>query len=152
MQEASEYDNSLRIAGLYVTIHEKAASLSGDAYNEATKDYRYEVSARPFAVSDGATVCGWSDRKAYTVIKRTEKSLTLRRVKATLLNGTNSGESDSLKFERGSFVGHTSGEQRYKYEEDANGSILVARLTERGWAVSGSPVCGGHHECYDFNF
>lgn len=153
MLEAGPFIDSLRAAGKYVTVDFMGEGLSGQAYHEATKDGAIRVTWREFAVGDGATVCLWSDRHAYTVTARTDKTLTLRRDKATLLNNVNSGEKDALQFSPGGFVGHTSGTQRYSYAPDEQGQIVKARLTKRGWQTACKErVCAGRSEHYDFNF
>lgn len=129
-------------------------------------------------VGEGATLIGYSDRHAYTVIAVTRTTATLQRDKATLLNGRNSGEPDALTFTPGGFLGQTEGVQRYAYERDPEGQIVVARLKRKMAKVSltvgeyfrdeagtlvthklvsqmeaGSKrVIAGRHEHYDFNF
>ncbi len=152
MQETSSHAATLSALGYYVTIHDKAAGLSGETYREATKEYRYEVTAKPFEVGDGATVCHYSDRSAYTVIARTDKTLTLRRDKVLLMNGVGSGASDALQFAPGGFVGHTSGIQRYAYESDPVGVVVKAHLSKRGWQVARERMIAGRSEHYDLNF
>jgi hypothetical protein len=127
--------------------------------------------ANPYKVGDGATLCGYSDRNAYTVIKVTPQSITIQRDKATLLNGFKSGEPDALTFTPGGFSGHTEGVQRYSYERNPNGEICVARMTKRPMSIrekgddgryhdvlkprfknGSSTVVPGRHEHYDYNF
>jgi hypothetical protein len=112
------------------------------------------IPANPFTVGEGATCHGWSDSRAYTVIAVTAKSVTLRRDKATLLNGIKSGAPDALSFSPGGFCGHTSGTQRYEYAQDEAGSVVIARLHKHGrWMTPGNErVTVGRHEHYDFNF
>jgi hypothetical protein len=121
-----------------------------------------------FTVGEGATVHGYSDAHAYTVIKLTDKSVTLRRDKATLLNGVNSGHPEALSFAPGGFCGHTSGRQIWKYEEDLSGHVVVARMTNRTTTIGsslagtekvipifkslGRRVTPDRGEHYDFNF
>lgn len=113
-----------------------------DAYNEYFKE-----SAK---VGDGATVCWWSDSKAYTIVKRTAQTLTLRRCKATL--------STDFKpnFIPGGFCGTVinQNEQTYSYEEDENGEIITARWSKvkRGFYWNGMYVKAGRSEFYDYNF
>ena len=127
--------------------------------------------ANPFQIGDGVTLCGYSDRAAYTVIAVTAKSITVQRDKATLLNGFESGEKDALQFSPGGFVGHTSGIQRYSYETNPEGHILKCRMKKRPTLVwtkgedgsysdvaqadfrqGSSRVVAGRSEYYDFNF
>lgn len=106
----------------------------------------------------GATYHGYSDSQAHTVVavSATGRRVTLRRDKATLLNGANSGEADALHFSPGGFCGHTSGTQRWSYAPDPDGATQIASLTGKGWRVgglSGAPVTmGARMEHYDFNF
>lgn len=131
-------------AGLYTETTDRAGHLSGAEYSRETASRpRYTLTIREFAVGDGVTLCGHSDRHVYTVIKRTKKTLTLRRDTAKLLNGFDSGESDSLQFSPGGFVGHTSGSQCYSYTPDENGRVTVARLTKRGFEADGKRVMAG---------
>ncbi len=134
--------------------------------------------ANPFSVGDGATLCGYSDRTAYTVIAVTASTITLQRDKATLLNGRDSGQPDALTFTAGGFVGHTEGVQRYSYERNTSGHIVKAHIGRKlkkqslpcgEWTKDGqgnlvthklvpsikagsSNVIAGRHEHYDFNF
>jgi hypothetical protein len=118
-------------------------------------------------VGDAATFTTYSDSWACTVeeVRRGGSQLVLRRNKAKLLNGANSGEADALTFEPGGFCGHTSGHQRYEYEEDPGGRIVKVsrRKLPSGkvvWKEVGhptrSPGCVAHlghrSEHYDFNF
>lgn len=134
------------------------------------------------SVGDGATIYGYSDRMAYTVIQVSpnKKRIWIQRDKATLLNGFKSGAEDALTFAPGGFFGHTSGTQRYSYEPDPEGEIKVATLREvkcrKGsdwralpgdavetrfiWKLSGWPTktrggevtIGIRDEHYDYNF
>jgi len=106
-----------------------------------------------FKVGDGATQLHYSDAEACTVIAVTPKSVTVRKDKQTLLNGTGSGEPDALKFTAGGFCGHTSGKQRWAYEPDANGSVTVFRLRKNGRMMNGTlRLVEGRSAHYDFNF
>lgn len=110
----------------------------------------------------GATVYGWSDTQAWTVIavSKSGREVTLQRDKATLLNGGNSGEADALKFDVGGFCAHVSGEQRYEIERDPEGITRKFSLRNNGtWRAVGESAKGGQrailgkrHEDYDFNF
>jgi autotransporter-associated beta strand protein len=109
------------------------------------------------SIGDGATYCGWSDRQAGTIIAKTATTITWQRDKATLLNGSGSGEADALEFSPGGFSGHTSGSQRYSYERDTDG--ITRKFTKRGdgtWRLSGAKtgatLIAGRSEHYDFNF
>ena len=146
-------------------------------HNQFTPEETAAAVFNPFKVGDGATVHGYSDAAAYTVLKVTRTTVTLQRDKATLLNGTQSGEPDALTFTPGGFCGHTEGRQRYKYEANPEGEIIVAHLKKSPRKVSlpcgeweevngslrtqklepfvafkSSRVTPGRFEHYDFNF
>ncbi len=102
-------------------------------------------------VGEGATVHLWSDAHAYTIIRRTEKSLTLRRCKATLKK-----EFKPI-FIPGGFAGTVINqyEQDYTYEEDENGEIVQAHWSQKkhGFYVKRCMyVTPGRREFYDYNF
>lgn len=120
-------------------------------------------------VGDGATYTVYSDSKAGTIIKRTAKTITWQRDKATLLNGFDSDADDKLVAHPGGFAAHVSGVQRYDYERDPNGSIvkfsrreitnpytgktrIVWKLVGHGSRSPGCSLVAGRHERYDYNF
>lgn len=106
-----------------------------------------------YEVGSYVTALLYSDRHAYEVTARTAKTLTLRRLKATLLNGVGSGEPDALKFSPGGFVGHTSGTQRYSYAPSEAKTVKAHFSTKRGaFYLSGSRLVPGASEHLDFNF
>lgn len=89
-------------------------------------------------VGDGVTLCYYSDRHAYTIIKRTAKSITIQQDKATRID--NNGMSE---------------DQDYTYERNYNGSIKVARWSEKKgcFMVGGClRVVNGRGEYYDYSF
>ena len=99
--------------------------------------------------------CGWVDE-----VSRNGKTVVVEFAKQTLLNGVNSKEPDALHFSPGGFVGHTSGQQRWKIERAASPRKLKFTLRKSGqWKIVGhgtkSPGCvlnKGHYPHYDFNF
>lgn len=99
---------------------------------------------------DGMTVCLWSDRHAYTVIKKTKTTVTLRRCKATL------SPDFKPEFIVGGFVAHCTNqnEQTYTYEEDPDGEVIIAHWSQKkaGYYTNGAHVIAGRHEFYDYNF
>ena len=102
-------------------------------------------------VGDGVTVTYWTDANAYTVIKRTAKTLTLQRDKAIL------DKNFKPDFIPGGFCAHCTNqnEQSYEYEKDENGEIVTAYWSEakRGFYVDKSlRLIKGRHEFYDYNF
>lgn len=127
----------------------------------------------PFRIDDQVTVCGYSDRKSFTVIASTPTTITIQENKRTLLNGFNSGEPDSLVMTPGGFLGHTEGKQRWAVERDTGGYIIKAHMKHtprkvwtKGAAADGGyayveqanfqskmgKVIPGSHDFYDFNF
>lgn len=102
-------------------------------------------------VGDGVTVHLWSDAHAYTIIRRSPRSLTLRRDKATLAKGW------KPEIIPGGFAGHciNQEDQEYTYEENENGEIAIAHWSQKkhGFYVQRSKyVSPGRHEFYDYNF
>lgn len=88
-------------------------------------------------VGDGVTLCYYTDRCAYTVIKRTAKSITIQRDNAIRVD--DNGMSDC---------------QEYRYERDYNGGIKVARWSEKKgcFMANGLRVVNGRGEYYDYSF
>lgn len=106
---------------------------------------------RMFEVGTGATICLYTDRYACTVIKRTEKTLTLRRDKAVL------DPAFKPDFIPGGFLGTVvnQNEQEYTYEEDPEGEIFRAYWSEKNkgfYVYKCLRVTEGRHEFYDYNF
>ena len=114
-----------------------------------------------------ATVTIWTDSYACTVesISASGKTVTLRRDKAVLLNGVNSGAPDALACSVGGFCANVSGTQRYSYESDPNGEVFKATLRTRRngsqlyklvgtgtYSQGGYVTLGSRHEHRDFNF
>lgn len=102
-------------------------------------------------VGDGMTIDLHSDSHAYTIIKRTAKTITLQRDEATL--------DPNFKPEIivGGFAGHCTNqnEQRYSYKPNPNGSIVKLSWSEKmgGWKTRyGGTARLGRHEFYDYNF
>jgi hypothetical protein len=79
-------------------------------------------------VGDGVSVSLWTDIEAYTVVKKTAKTITLRQDSATLLN------ADELRFISGGFMAHCENQhvQRYSYEANPEGEVI--KVTLRRWA------------------
>lgn len=103
-------------------------------------------------VGDGITLRVYSDCHAFTIIARTEKTLTIQQDKATLKNNW------KPEFVHGGFTAHCTNqnEQEYDYEKDEKGQILKIRWSDkksywnapRGFAG----ISLGRHEFYDYNF
>jgi hypothetical protein len=119
-----------------------------------------------FQIGDLATHNVYTDCHAGRVIEVLNggKKVVLQYDEATLLNGCGSGEPDELQFSAGGFVGHTSGEQRWKCEPNPNGSRVTFTLRTRkdgsgvwkkvghGTNSPGNSLIPGSHHYYDFNF
>ena len=118
-------------------------------------------------VGDGATISGWTDSYACTVIavNKTGTRATLQEDHAKLLNGSKSGEPDALVVESGGFYGHTSGVQRYEYTRNPEGTIYRVSLRtlkdgSKEWKRVGTPTkrqggsasMGERYRHYDYNF
>lgn len=122
-----------------------------------------EISA--LNVGDGVTVSLWTDAEAYTIVKKTPKSMTLREDKATLIPGW------KPEFVAGGFAGHcvNQDEQEYTYEPNPTGAMIKISLRtwkassngdeRRRWKRSGTGrnerggnVRPGRHKFHDYNF
>ena len=101
-------------------------------------------------VEDGVTVHLYSDAEAYTIIKRTAKTLTLQRDIATL------DPNFKPKFIEGGFCARcvNQNEQTYTYERDRGGRVITVRWSDKHGAFMylGKVVTAGRHEFYDYNF
>lgn len=119
-------------------------------YSDAVNAYNGVYFKENAKIGDGATIFLWPDREAYTIIKRTPCTLTLRRCKATL-----KPEWEPIWYE-GCFVGHcvNQNEQDYTYEEDENGSVVTVHWSNK-WKHFRNGTCNvipGRREFYDYNF
>lgn len=134
---------------------------------EEEKRLERELTLTTPILNGPATLIHWTDSSACEVIgiSASQKQVTIRKMKATLLNGVNSEEPDALKFSPGGFVGHTSGVQRYKLESDKDGALYKAsrRVKKNGQVVwklvghgtyspGGTVYFGVATQHYDFNF
>ena len=119
------------------------------------------MSSNP-TVGEGATLNYWSDRDAGTVVRVSPSGKTayVRRDRATLLNGANSGEPDALKMSPGGFCAHVEGVQRYAYEPNPKGRLYKVTLRANGeWRQvgtkagerGGTVTFGVRSEVYDYN-
>ena len=99
---------------------------------------------------------GYSDVQPYEIIRHVSaKTIEVRPMKATLLNGFKSGEPDALQFSPGGFCGHTSGVQRYSFESNPAATVSRIRLSKKGWkSASGFRFKLGTapYKHYDYNF
>lgn len=126
--------------------------------NTTTNQAAVAVPAIVPVVGMGATICGYSDRMACTIIavSKSGRTITIQRDTATLLNGVDSKAEDALEFSPGGFVGHTSGTQRYEYKRDEKGSTYRASIRKDGkWRLASCTsrvLLDMRDEHYDFNF
>lgn len=134
-----------------------------------TSDRTAQINADADAISalnigDGVSVSVWSDVDAYTIVKKTPTTITLRADKAELLN------RDELRFIPGGFFAHceNQADQRYSYEADPEGHEI--KISLRRWAdeegnerrkwkragtktfEGGGNAFAGRHAFHDFNF
>lgn len=88
-------------------------------------------------VGMGATICGWSDRHAGTIIKVTPKTVTVQQDIATRVDKNGMSES-----------------QQYTYKPNPDGATTTYRLTKHGfYRFKGTGVVIGlRDEFYDFSF
>jgi hypothetical protein len=117
-------------------------------------------------VGEGATLYGWSDVRAYTVIavSRSGNRATIQRDSCTLLNGPDSGEPDALRVYTGGFAAHVEGRQRWDIRPNPEGATIeisrrrlksgeIVWVQVGGSAKGGSRIAfGDRHEHYDYNF
>jgi hypothetical protein len=116
------------------------------------------------SIGDGVSVSVWSDVDAYTIIKQTPTSMTLREDKAVL------SPDFKPQFIAGGFAGHciNQREQTYSYEPNPEGSVI--KITLRRWKDEngeerrrwkrtgvgtfemGGSVFAGRRKFHDYNF
>lgn len=88
------------------------------------------------AVGDGATLLGWTDRSAGTVIKVTRCTVTVREDHAVRTDDRGACER-----------------QDYTFSPNPDGRIYVFRLTKLGWRAHGKCVrFGVRHAYHDYSF
>lgn len=115
-------------------------------------------------VGDGVSVSVWTDIDAYTIVKKTPTTITLRADDAVLIN------RDNLNFVVGGFLAHcdNQSEQRYEYTSNPDGhevKISLRRWNDeegnerRKWKRSGTRTFeqggnayAGRRKFHDFNF
>lgn len=107
-------------------------------------------------MSKFAMKLGWSDVDPYEVVRVvSERTLEVREMKATLLNGPSSGEPDALQFSPGGFCGHMSGTQRWDIQPDPERPVIRIRKGKRGWKSAGGSMFqlgDKPRKFYDYNF
>ena len=101
-------------------------------------------------VGDGITLSYYSDKHAYTIISRTNKTITIQRDKATL------NKNFKPEIIPGGFAGRciNQEEQTYTYERDKEGRTLTLRWSNKygEFTCKEARVANGRHEFYDYNF
>jgi len=145
-----------QLLGSYTTREnaDRHCPLPWGEVRERTETYR---------VGDGATVAGYSDSYACTIVEisKSGKTIVLREDHADLLNGVDSGADDAMTFTPGGFVGHWEGQQRYSYKPNPNGRVIkasfrkkVGRFVESGLKPEqgGSVSLGIRAKHHDYNF
>tara|TARA_Y100000310_G_C20337178_1_gene648056 strand:+ start:139 stop:723 length:585 start_codon:yes stop_codon:yes gene_type:complete len=124
----------------------------------------HDIHNLSFHVGDGVSWGAGTDTEVGTVVKVTPKTITVVKDNAELLNATDSGEKDALKFSPGGFCGHFSGTQRYRFTRDTTGTPLkfswrkgmnrfkLAGTSSRGSMRSWGLLSHGRAKHYDYNF
>jgi hypothetical protein len=115
-------------------------------------------------VGDGVSVSVWTDIDAYTIVKKTPTTITLRADDAVLIN------HDDLNFVAGGFLAHcdNQSDQRYTYTTNPDGyevKISLRRWNDeegnerRKWKrvrtgtfEQGGNAYAGRRKFHDFNF
>lgn len=89
-------------------------------------------------VGMGATLCWWSDRDPYTIIKVSASGKTFWM------------QADNYKRIDNNYMSEI---QDYEYTPNPNGVVRCVRLTVRGWQSNGQYVAVGHRRrYYDYSF
>jgi hypothetical protein len=96
-----------------------------------------------YASDDAATMNGWSDRHAATIIRRTAKTITVQRDRATRIDGNGASEAQTWVFER-DYDGAT---RTYSLRKNGRWIAQGASATARD-----SLTIGTRDEYYDFSF
>jgi hypothetical protein len=115
-------------------------------------------------VGEGVSVSVWSDVDAYTIVRKTPTTITLRADTAELLN------RDELRFTAGGFLAHcdNQADQRYSYAANPEGHEVKISLRKwldeegqerRQWKRSGTKTFerggnayAGRRAFHDYNF
>ena len=147
-----------------ITTESKGRKIMASSVLESVND--------PFQVGEMASIVIGSDRHAYEIVARYPGRIVMRRLRAFLINHMDSDEQDKLIAYHGGFMAHVSGNQRYRYESNADGVQVVANKMRKpvkvsigrghdgyeqyeyrvGFKVNGWNVIPGAHEKYDYNF
>ena len=94
---------------------------------------------QPPTVGMGATILGWTDRHAATVVKVSPNGKTVTVQQDTATRVDQNGMSDA---------------QSYTFKPNPSGTLQTFRLTKKGWrSPGGGYVTFGHRsEYYDYSF
>ena len=116
-----------------------------------------------YGIGDSVSWSAGTDSNCGTVVGLTKRSVKVIEDHAELMNGPQSGAVDAMTFERGGYVGHTSGAQRYALTP-GDGPVLrfsyrqkLDRYKLSGTSVNGSMrgwglLLKGGPKFFDFNF
>lgn len=120
-----------------------------------TNEREYFADVRPAGYfqdeyTDSATAHLYTDSHAYSIVKRTAKTITLQRDKATLKKNW---KPDMIP---GGFSAYCTSQhsQEYDYEKDPDGVVVTCRWSEKyhNYVYKGLTIYPGRHEFYDYNF
>jgi hypothetical protein len=142
---------------MYLSLRQKGDELMAMPITEKVLPKSTETDEVKPEIGMGATVCGYTDKYAGTIVRVTAKRMDVQRDKVT--------KDPNWRPEviPGGFVGHCTNQdsQTYTYERDPNGEIYHCslRTTDAGrnyWRVCGSTrmmvKVGVREEFYDYNF
>ena len=150
------YQNPQRTADNHDALWMKFYDKFGADLSQKERDLEDELHKelnREIEVGDGVTMYLYSDRKAYTVIAKTAKTITIQRDKA-IRNPNFKPEWVPGGF---SAICANCEDQEWTYERDPNGEIVRCHWSEKyGRYQTGSDgsiaIGRGRHEYYDYNF
>ena len=144
---------------MFYKVSGQDALIEASSREEATKKalekglYQPLVSFAGYSRSDytdSATQLGWSDRYAFSIIKRTEKTIVVQRDIAELV------PSFKPEFIPGGFAGHciNQHEQDYTYRANPSGVTYPLRWSEKKlcYVYKGLEFIPGRREFNDYNF
>ncbi len=98
-------------------------------------------------IGDGVTLTMWTDREAYTVIKKTPCTITIQRDKAEL--------DPSWKPKYDMYYCYNNNDQKWVYERDPEGMISILHWSKKYHCYRKygyRSVSYGRSEFYDYNF
>jgi len=104
---------------------ERALSMKAEQAMKAAQSNVVALMLDEAKVGDGVTVSSYSDAHAYTIIKRTAKTIVLQEDDAELQNG------GALKFHVGGFAAHCSNQRVQEYTYTPNTEAGTVKITRR---------------------